>query len=152
EDTTSAGDLVSALISGKITEVDAAPVAGIAVTAVDNTNGAWQYTTDGGSNWIAFGSPSAAAARLLASNANTRVRFVPNADWNGTVTGITFRAWDQTSGTAGSTANVTSNGGITAFSSATATASITVNAVNDAPISTVPGAQTTNEDQTLVFS
>src|SRR4029079_15366851 len=50
----------------------------------------------------------AQAARLLAADANTYVRFVPNADWNGTVTnGIVFRAWDQTSGTAGSTASLT---------------------------------------------
>ena len=37
------------------------------------------------------------------------MRFVPNANWNGTVSnGITFRAWDQTTGTAGSTADTTS--------------------------------------------
>src|SRR5262249_32062010 len=63
-----------------------------------------------------------------------------------------FRAWDQTTGTAGSTADTTTNGGTTAFSTATATASITVNAVNDAPVNTVPGGQTTNEDQNIVFS
>ncbi len=34
----------------------------------------------------------------------------------------------------------------------TDTVSITVNAVNDAPVNTVPGAQSTNEDTTLVFS
>jgi hypothetical protein len=152
DDVTSSGTLVSTLISGQITDIDASPLSGIAVTAVDNTNGAWQYTTDGGSNWIAFGSPSAAASRLLADNANTRVRFVPNSNFNGTVSGITFRAWDQTSGTAGNTANTSSNGGTTAFSSATATASITVNAVNDAPVNSVPGAQSMNEDGTLVFS
>ena len=32
------------------------------------------------------------------------------------------------------------------------TINITVNAVNDAPVNTVPGPQTTNEDTTLVFS
>src|SRR6185369_10255112 len=99
-----------------------------------------------------FGTPSNGNARLLAADANTRVRFVPSLNYNGTVSGITFRAWDQTSGTAGSTADVTSNGGITAFSSATATASITINPVNDAPVNTVPGAQSTNEDTNLVFS
>src|SRR4029079_10737339 len=93
-----------------------------------------------------------AASRLLTDNANTRVRFVPNANFNGTVSGITFRAWDQTSGTAGATANTTTNGGTTAFSTATATASITVNSVNDAPVNNVPAAQSTNEDTNLVFS
>src|SRR6185436_11451872 len=32
------------------------------------------------------------------------------------------------------------------------TVNITVNAVNDAPVNTVPGAQSTNEDTNLVFS
>src|SRR5439155_479254 len=77
-------------------------------------------------------------------------RFVPNANWNGTVSGgITFRAWDQTSGTAGSTANVSTNGGTTAYSSATASASITVNPVNDAPVLTGTNNLTAiNEDDT----
>jgi hypothetical protein len=34
----------------------------------------------------------------------------------------------------------------------TATVSLTINAVNDPPVNTVPGAQTTNEDTALVFS
>jgi len=98
----SAGTLVSMLVAGKETDVDTVSVYGIAVTAVDNTNGAWQYTTNGGTTWTAFGAPSTAAARLLASDGNTRVRFVPNANWNGDVTnGITFRAWDQTIGCRG---------------------------------------------------
>ncbi len=89
------GTLVSALISGQVT--DAGALTGIAVTAVDNTNGTWQYSTNSGGAWTAFGTPSATTARLLAADANTYVRFVPNANWNGTVsTGITFRAWDQT--------------------------------------------------------
>ena len=97
-----AGTLVSALIAGQVSDADDSAATGIAVTAVDNTNGTWQYSTDGGSTWTAFGSPSAASARLLAADANTYVRFVPNANWNGTVaSGITFRAWDQTSGSGG---------------------------------------------------
>src|SRR5262249_22289577 len=68
---------------------------------------------------------------------STRVRFVPNANFSGTVTnGLTFRAWDQTSGTVGGTANLSaagSHGGTTAFSDNTETAAITVTPVNDAP-------------------
>ena len=38
-------------------------------------------------------------ARLLAADANTRLYFQPNANYNGTLANaITFRAWDQTSG------------------------------------------------------
>ena len=101
------GTLISDMISGWVNDGDAAALRGIAVVAVDNTNGSWEYTTNGGTNWYAFGSPNSANARLLASNADTYVRFVPNADWNGTVVdGITFHAWDQTSGTNGGLVNI----------------------------------------------
>jgi hypothetical protein len=133
------GTLVSGIIASaeppdRITDVDASALEGIAVTGVDNTNGTWQFTIDNGTNWTPFGAPSVTTARLLAANANTRVRFVPASNFNGTVnTGITFRAWDQTSGTNGNTADPSTNGGTTAFSTATETAGITVNPVNDAP-------------------
>jgi hypothetical protein len=138
EDATSnAGTPVSAVIASaggdRITDSNRGAVEGIAVTGVTNSNGTWQYSTTGGETWSDFGSPSGSAARLLASNVTTRVRFVPNADWNGTLAGITFRAWDQTSGSNGGTADTSSNGGETAFSIATETASLTVTAVNDAP-------------------
>ena len=91
-------------------------------------------------------------ARLLAADANTYVRFVPNANWNGTVSnGLTFRAWDQTSGSAGNTADTTTNGGTSAFSTATASASITVNSVNDAPAG-ASKTVTTLEDTAYTFA
>ena len=53
---------------------------------------------------------------------------------NGTST-FSFRAWDRTQGTIGGTFDTTGNlGGIGAFSSNTKIATITVNAVNDAPV------------------
>jgi len=92
----------------RITDVDSGAIEGIAVTSVDNTNGAWQFSVDNGANWIAFGTPNTLNTRLLASNALTRVRFVPGANFNGTINpGITFRAWDQTSGANGNTADTT---------------------------------------------
>ena len=76
------------------------------------------------------------------------MRFVPNVNWSGTVSnGLTFRAWDQTTGTAGGTADTTTNGGSTAFSTATASASITVNAVGLPSASN--DAYSVNEDGTL---
>ncbi len=100
------GTLVSALIAGRVTS--AAPETGIAVTGVDNSHGRWQYSRDGAGSWTDLGTPGPATARLLAADSLTRVRFVPDADWNGTVAnGLTFRAWDQTSGTAGGTADTT---------------------------------------------
>jgi len=125
------GTLVTNLIVGMVTDLDAGALQGIAVTAVINTNGTWQYSTNSGAAWIAFGSPTDSTARLLAANASSYVRFVPSTNFVGSVfNGITFRAWDQTSGTAGGTANVTTNGGTTAFSASTASSSIAVNTYN----------------------
>jgi len=56
------GSLVSGFLSS--TDVDGNSL-GIAVTATDNSHGAWQYSTDNGATWAAFGTPTDAAARLL---------------------------------------------------------------------------------------
>src|SRR5262249_29059327 len=140
EDTTTPpGDLVSAIIASaggdRITDPDTGAVEGIAVNFVNNSNGNWEFSTDGGAHWTAFGSPSDSASRLLAADANTRVRLVPKPDFSGIVGNFfAFRAWDQTSGSNGGTADVTTNGGSTAFSAATQTASIFISPINDAPV------------------
>ena len=118
-----------------VTDVDSGALLGIAVTAADTANGAWWYSTDNGASWNALGAVASNNARLLAADANTRLYFQPNADYHGTLaSAITFRAWDQTNGSNGMLADTNSNGGTTAFSTATDTASVTVNAVNDAPV------------------
>ena len=147
------GTLVSSLIAGHVSDVDAAPLVGIAVTAVNNSNGNWQYSTDG-SSWNALGGVTDFSARLLAADAVTAVRFLPNANWNGTVGGgLTLRAWDQTSGAAGGTANASVNGASTGFSSAAASIAVTVTPVNDAPVlaSAIAG-QTTAQDAPFSFN
>ena len=127
------GDTVTSRFSGN----------SIAVTVVDDTNGDWQYSTDSGSNWNSFSGASgssvniASAARLL--NTSAKIRFVPNADWNGNAT-ITYRTWNGTTGTNGGTADASSGGG--AFSASTATATVTVTAVNDALVLSAPSAIT----------
>jgi hypothetical protein len=144
------GTLVSALIAGQTVDVDAGALSGIAVTSANNTNGSWEYSTDSGTTWNTFGSPSDGSATLLATDASTYVRFVPAANWNGTVAlGLTFRAWDRTSGSAGSTADTTTNGGTSAFSMVKASAGITVNPVNDAATGSPMITGTLTEDQTL---
>ena len=65
------GTLVSDLISSQVTDADAGALSGIAVISVDNTNGTWQYTVNGGGVWTDFGTPSTSAARLLAVDAWT---------------------------------------------------------------------------------
>ncbi len=121
------GTSVSTLISrlAGITDADVRALRGIAITGVDNTNGQWQFSTNGGVTWTNFGTPTSAIARLLADVPANRIRFVPNTGYLGTAS-ITFRAWDQTTGSNGETANTSSNGGSTAFSFATETAIITV--------------------------
>lgn len=124
---------------------------GIAITAVNAMNGSWWYSTNGGTNWFAMGSVSAASARLLAADANTRVYFQANANYSGTVSdAIAFRAWDQTSGTNGALGSTSTNGGFTAFSTATEIAAVTVIAANDAPTATnLNTAETYTEDTAL---
>ncbi|HEX3658961.1 MAG TPA: autotransporter-associated beta strand repeat-containing protein [Pirellulales bacterium] len=129
--TNNPGTLVSAIIASglSITDPDPNAVQGIAVDGVDDSNGTWQFSINGGTNWTAFNSPRDFDAVLLAANAETLVRFVPDAGYIGTVSdGLMFRAWDQTSGINGGTADASNNGASTPFSSATASASILVDA------------------------
>jgi VCBS repeat-containing protein len=134
------GTLVSQLAAltggggqNNVTDADAGAVTGIAITATDSSNGNWFYSTDHGSTWSAIGSVSNTSARLLKADTSTRLYFQPKANFDGMVTnGVTFRAWDQTSGSNGSTADTSSSGNNTAFSTGTATAAITITAVNDA--------------------
>ncbi|MEO8859437.1 MAG: DUF4347 domain-containing protein, partial [Burkholderiaceae bacterium] len=147
------GTAVASLLAGYVVvDTDPNALQGIAVTSVDNSNGVWQYSIDSGNNWIAFGSPGDATARLLSADSSSFVRFQPNADWNGTlVNAIRFRAWDATSGVAGGTADSTVNGGSSAFSTFTAGAGIDVTAVNDAPVGT-SNSVSALEDTPYIFT
>ena len=63
----------SALRRGdRSTDVDAGAIEGIAVITVDNTNGAWEFSTNAGGSWTAFGAPSTSAARLLGADSTGR--------------------------------------------------------------------------------
>lgn len=130
------GTLVSAIIASAggdpIQDVDSDALEGLAITGVNTIHGYWQYTIDNGSNWLDFSTPSESAARLLAADANTRVRFVPDQTWNGTIDpGISFYAWDLTSGTNGGTLDIHAVETQTAFSADLATANITIDGNND---------------------
>ena len=135
------GDTVADIvIDGSISDVDGPPVEAIAVTYIDTAGGTWEYSTDGGATFNAIGSVSDNAALLL--DAAARVRFVPSSNFNGSSI-LGYRAWDQSVGVSGdSGVDVSTNGGTTAFSSATEYSSITVTAVNDAPILNNSGSPT----------
>lgn len=139
DDTSQVGNSVATVIasaetdgSDRITDPDAGAVEGIAVIEAALANGVWQFSIDAGTSWQPLNDVSNERAVLLAPTA--RLRFLPNENFNGQ-TSITFRAWDQTSGTNGQTdVDTMVNGRTTAFSAATETASLNVLAVNDPPV------------------
>jgi RHS repeat-associated protein len=126
------GTLVSTLISrmaplGGITDVGTGVLQGIAINGLVGTGtGTWQYSLNNGSTWTNMAVTGNFNALLLASDPNTRIRYLPNAGFTGEAK-IAFVAWDRSTGVSGGTANVASRGGTTAFSTAYEYASITVN-------------------------
>ncbi|MBK1840759.1 DUF4347 domain-containing protein [Azospirillum sp. YIM B02556] len=119
---------------------------GMAITATDTTSGTWYYTTDGGTTWTAVGTVSNTSALLLAADADSRLFFKANSGYSGTLSSaITFRAWDRSTGTAGSKVTTATNGAATAFSTATDTASLTV---TDDVAPTVSGVTSSTTDGT----
>jgi len=157
DDGANTGNTIAAILAtgaggNPVTDVDAGAVEGMAVVRVDNAHGTWEYSTNGGATWTAFGAVSVSNATVLADNANTRIRFVPAADWNGAVDpGITFKAWDQIGGYANGQTGVdaSTGGGTSPFSIASETAAITVTAVNDPPTVVVPGDRALNENTAI---
>ncbi len=145
------GDTVASIVvDSSITDADGSAVEAIAVTAVDNVNGTWQFSTDGGTNWTSINAGTTTDNNALLLDSTDMLRFVPGADYSGSST-ITFRAWDTTSGTAGTFADADPNGGSTAFSTASDTASVTVNGVNDTPVFTgLDGTPTFTEGGSVV--
>jgi hypothetical protein len=133
------GTLVTALVhlSGSLTNVadaDAGATTGIAVIGTA-AQGVWYYSLNDGGTWTTMNAVGNSGARLLAADGVTRLYFKPNANFNGPLSSaLTFRAWDRTSGANGGFVTTTINGGTSSFSSATDTASLTVAAVNDAPV------------------
>ncbi len=131
-----------------LTDVDNGSVEGIAIVGpTTSPNGQWQYSTDGGTMWNNITSPSDTNARLLSDallvNGTPKnwVRFLPNVDYNSVIAAdissyptLAFRGWDQDSGVDGGIANTLPNGGSTAFSTAVSTTTLTITAVNDAPL------------------
>lgn len=129
------GTLVSDLVDftvpagglDNVTDPDPGALLGLAIVATNATNGSWFYSINGGGSWLALGTVTAASARLLAADANDLLYFQPTLGFTGTISdAITFRAWDRTSGTNGTLASTLTNGGTTAFSVATDTASLAV--------------------------
>ena len=124
--------LVSALTGG-VSDVDTGASQGIAITAFNETAGTLHYSTDDGATWSAVTKVSDTNALLLDSD--DRLYWQPSANANGSVNdAVTFRGWDESSGDSGDYADASTNGNATAFSTATDTIVVSVNAINDAPV------------------
>jgi Tol biopolymer transport system component len=122
---------------------------GMAVIAVETAKGRWEYTLDDGVTWRPL-QPTTSGARLLPADGNaSRVRFVPTRDAHGSAR-IWYRGWDQTTGEAGETAQISDFdfGGWSAFSYHLRNTRIDVAPVNDAPVlpRTLSSPPTLNED------
>ncbi len=152
----STGTSVSTLVgSGNITDPDGAGAhdgsnpgtPGIAITSADTSKGNWYYSLDGGTTWVEFaGSGMTAISDTHALNlaANAQIYFEPTVvNENGDVpNALTFRAWDKFDGAtnggftdlSGLTLGSGNNTAGSAYSSATETVGLHIDAVNDAPI------------------
>lgn len=149
---TSVGHLLASAGGDHVTDLDPGAAEGIAVTGLDAAHGVWQYSLDNGVTWHGVNSVSDAHALLLRDA--DLLRFVPNADWHGSLAdALHFRAWDQTAGAVGDYADVSTHGGDTAFSDATAVAHLDVTPVNDAPVThDTFDDLTAHEDSSLHFT
>lgn len=117
------GVFVSRLLAkGAVTD-SSRGLRGVAVIAVDNTNGTWQYFLGGA--WKNFGTVSADSAVLLTTV--IKFRFVPSVGTiPGTTAAIQFKAWDGTTGQAGDRGvDTTFAGQLNSFSSEIETATVT---------------------------
>ncbi|WP_282705519.1 tandem-95 repeat protein [Legionella moravica] len=119
-------------IANDAVTLDEDTVANIDVNANDTFENTGHTITAINGTAIAVGGSVAVANGSVILNPNGTLSFTPNADYNGS-TSFTY--------------TVTS-GGVTE----TATVNLTVNPVNEAPVNSVAGAQTINEDATRVFS
>ena len=159
DQTANAGNLVSDLIAGQVTDVDVGAVQGIAVTGATAANGKWQYSIDAGVTWTDL--PDCFANLRVA--AGSRATACGSGPMARTATKATvsrrrqLRAWDQTSTIVtpgvldqhGSMVSILRLQQHHAFSSATRTSYIHVTEVNDAPVLTGAANFTAiTEDQT----
>jgi hypothetical protein len=142
------GSLVSSFVGG-ITDADAGAVKGIAITGV--ANGTLYYSTNSGTQWTAVSNASNTNALLLSSDAATRIYFKPDTGFSGSASSaVTFRAWDQATGSQGTYASTAVNGNEASFSSATDTISEQV--VRPVTISAVSTDNVVTKNEALVLN
>ena len=162
EDTTEpAGASISDLFTGVFSDLDNDVLAGIVIagnTADAGTQGEWQYTANNGTDWHAVGTVSAESALVLGSRSMIdKLRFVPLANYNGSVPSLEVYARDDSAAFVITTNNNrvfynTTVDSETSSVSATGVAlSTSVSTINDVPV-LGNNTLTVNEGQTVPIS
>ena len=150
EDSTSSTGILVSQIANVIRDIDAGALFGVAIVDAPTTLGTWQYALNG-TTWQSLAGVSTSAARLLAADATTRVRFLPNPNAFGT-TALRLHAWDRVLGVAGGIGNFTEFAPFRTFSTASATLGANVLPINDAPTMIAPSVVGVTLGTSLVFS
>ena len=135
--TNPAGMSVADLLpDGSVQDADGA-VKAVAITGLNTSLGQWQYSLDSGQHWLTVAADqinNTAHPLALLLGPTAQLRLLPFAELSGSLNeAVTLRAWDMSSGTQGSYVPIVGGAG-SAFSSTSISASITVTAVNDAPV------------------
>ena len=119
-----AGTSVKILLGKSISDPDGVrALKGIAITAVDNSQGKWQYSI-AANVWVDIVVADPTQALLLSDTA--KIRYVPTSG-TGSAT-ISYKAWDRTAGQSGDTGVNTTGVLLDLFSTATETATFNVTA------------------------
>lgn len=132
----SPGDSVAAVLThlGVLDDDGPGALSGVAVRAGSVAGGEVQLRFHGGV-WRPLG----ADVRVLAAGVGTRLRFAPDADWNGTLpAALVAWAWDGTAAADGDALADVPTGVDSAFSAQAAAVGVTVVAIDDAPVVTAP--------------
>ncbi len=138
EDTVSPGGAtIDSIFTGSFSDPDS-DFYGVAIAAdVAGAEGSWQYSTDNGSSWFAVGPVDTHSALVLAKAA--LMRFVPAANFNGSIPALTVYGIDDSYAGAATnqgsraTADAATRGGNAPLSLAGSTIQSSVLSVNDLP-------------------
>jgi hypothetical protein len=129
------------LITSGYTDADG-NASGIAITSVDTSKCILWYSINGGSTWAKVSNVSQSHALLLSGESSNLLYYQAlqtstNSHYTGQNTAVlTYRAWDQTTGTNGGFADASINGGTSAFSTIERTMNGVILSTMDAPVIT----------------
>jgi hypothetical protein len=152
----SAGDTIISMVNllgSAYTAANESDVKGIAIFNAPSTNGSWQYSINNGSSWTNIPTLTESQHFVIKGISTNKIRFVPSANYNGTEI-LEFRGWDTKSGADTTLQSVTTTGGVTSYSSGTASVQITIQGTNDAPVISgnysLPSLNASTESVTIV--